>query len=162
MDSTIALNTRTQQAQSKAEQEQLKRLVLQNERRLERSEMEGEYLAERKCSIKRLTEPFRHRDERCEAPFCTFMITSARTANLTRKRYVTRRLPLHHSGRLQPGRYNENDDDGYVDWGLSRHVTTIGRKAHYESRREFVLQFSHPRTLCISIATCRMNLLSCL
>ncbi|OXM78214.1 hypothetical protein C364_04151 [Cryptococcus neoformans Bt63] len=41
VDSTIALNTRTQQAQSKAEQEQLKRLVLQNERRLERSEMEG-------------------------------------------------------------------------------------------------------------------------
>ncbi|ADV23037.1 hypothetical protein I315_04869 [Cryptococcus gattii Ru294] len=41
VDSTIALNSKSQQAQSKAEQEQLKRLVLQNERRLERSEMEG-------------------------------------------------------------------------------------------------------------------------
>ncbi|WVQ73762.1 hypothetical protein IAR50_003342 [Cryptococcus sp. DSM 104548] len=39
-DSTIAVNSKTYQAQSKAEQEQLKRLVLQNERRLERSEVE--------------------------------------------------------------------------------------------------------------------------
>lgn len=79
MDSTIALNSKSQQAQSKAEQEQLKRLVLQNERRLERSEMEGGYLAEMVCLIKRLTAPFRHRDKRCEAPFCTFIIVSART-----------------------------------------------------------------------------------
>ncbi|WVQ81313.1 hypothetical protein IAT38_003436 [Cryptococcus sp. DSM 104549] len=40
VDSTIAMNSKSQQAQSKAEQEQLKRLVLQNERRLERSELE--------------------------------------------------------------------------------------------------------------------------
>lgn len=60
MDSTIALNSKSQQAQSKAEQERLKRLVLQNERRLERSEMEGEYLAEMVCLIKRLTALFRH------------------------------------------------------------------------------------------------------
>ncbi|WVR08877.1 hypothetical protein IAU60_005936 [Kwoniella sp. DSM 27419] len=39
MDSTIAMNSRTNQAQSRAEQEQLKRLVLQNERRLERAEV---------------------------------------------------------------------------------------------------------------------------
>ncbi|WVN87840.1 uncharacterized protein L203_103035 [Cryptococcus depauperatus CBS 7841] len=41
IDSQIALNSRTQQAQSKAEQERLKMLVLQNERRLERNEIEG-------------------------------------------------------------------------------------------------------------------------
>ncbi|WRT69288.1 uncharacterized protein IL334_006272 [Kwoniella shivajii] len=40
IDSTIAMNSRTYQAQSKAEQEQLKRLVLQNERRLERAEVD--------------------------------------------------------------------------------------------------------------------------
>nr|XP_031861440.1 uncharacterized protein CI109_003044 [Kwoniella shandongensis]KAA5528512.1 hypothetical protein CI109_003044 [Kwoniella shandongensis] len=40
VNSTIAMNSRSYQAQSKAEQEQLKRLVLQNERRLERSEMQ--------------------------------------------------------------------------------------------------------------------------
>ncbi|WWC90992.1 uncharacterized protein L201_005931 [Kwoniella dendrophila CBS 6074] len=40
IDSTIAMNSRSNQAQSKAEQEQLKRLVLQNERRLERAEVQ--------------------------------------------------------------------------------------------------------------------------
>nr|XP_018259411.1 uncharacterized protein I303_08339 [Kwoniella dejecticola CBS 10117]OBR81569.1 hypothetical protein I303_08339 [Kwoniella dejecticola CBS 10117] len=40
VDSNIAMNSRTHQAQSKAEQEQLKRLVLQNERRLERAEVQ--------------------------------------------------------------------------------------------------------------------------
>ncbi|WVQ63661.1 uncharacterized protein L199_001814 [Kwoniella botswanensis] len=40
LDSTIAMNSRSHQAQSKAEQEQLKRLVLQNERRLERAEVQ--------------------------------------------------------------------------------------------------------------------------
>ncbi|WWC72867.1 uncharacterized protein I206_106831 [Kwoniella pini CBS 10737] len=40
VDSTIAMNSRSHQAQSKAEQEQLKRLVLQNERRLERAEVQ--------------------------------------------------------------------------------------------------------------------------
>ncbi|KAK8844121.1 hypothetical protein IAR55_006915 [Kwoniella newhampshirensis] len=40
IDSNIAMNSRSYQAQSKAEQEQLKRLVLQNERRLERSEIQ--------------------------------------------------------------------------------------------------------------------------
>ena len=42
MDSTIALNIKTQQLQNKAEQEQLKRLVLQNERRQDLSERSGE------------------------------------------------------------------------------------------------------------------------
>lgn len=41
MDSAIAVNSRTHQMQHKAEQEQLKRLVLQNERRQEKSEMHG-------------------------------------------------------------------------------------------------------------------------
>ncbi|KAK6906386.1 hypothetical protein I203_100371 [Kwoniella mangroviensis CBS 8507] len=40
LDSTIAMNSRSHQAQSKAEQEQLKRLVLQNEWRLERAEVQ--------------------------------------------------------------------------------------------------------------------------
>ncbi|WVW79596.1 hypothetical protein I302_101565 [Kwoniella bestiolae CBS 10118] len=40
MDSTIALNSKSHQAQSNAEREQLKRLVLQNERRLERAEVQ--------------------------------------------------------------------------------------------------------------------------
>ncbi|WVF65338.1 hypothetical protein IAT40_000064 [Kwoniella sp. CBS 6097] len=39
IDSTIAMNSMSYQAQSRAEQEQLKRLVLQNERRLERAEV---------------------------------------------------------------------------------------------------------------------------
>ncbi|OCF78858.1 hypothetical protein I204_00802 [Kwoniella mangroviensis CBS 8886] len=42
LDSTIAMNSRSHQAQSKAEQEQLKRLVLQNEWRLERAEVQGQ------------------------------------------------------------------------------------------------------------------------
>jgi regulator of nonsense transcripts 2 len=42
MDSAIAVNSRTYQLQNKAEQEQLKRLVLQNERRQEQSEKQGE------------------------------------------------------------------------------------------------------------------------
>ncbi|ORY33038.1 armadillo-type protein [Naematelia encephala] len=42
VDSAMALNIRTHQLQSKAEQEQLKRLVLQNERRQERSELHGQ------------------------------------------------------------------------------------------------------------------------
>ncbi|KAK4687311.1 regulator of nonsense transcripts 2, partial [Tremellales sp. Uapishka_1] len=40
VDSTIAINSRSQQLQNKMEQETLKRLVLQNERRQERSEMD--------------------------------------------------------------------------------------------------------------------------
>lgn len=45
MDSAIAVNSRTYQLQNKAEQEQLKRLVLQNERRQEQSEKQGEGLS---------------------------------------------------------------------------------------------------------------------
>ena len=41
MDSTIAMNIRSHQLRSKAEQEQLKRLVLQNERRQGMSEVQG-------------------------------------------------------------------------------------------------------------------------
>ena len=41
LDSAIALNSMSHQQRNKAEQEQLKRLVLQNERRLEKSEMQG-------------------------------------------------------------------------------------------------------------------------
>jgi regulator of nonsense transcripts 2 len=41
LESAIAINALSHQERSKAEQEQLKRLVLQNERRLERSEMDG-------------------------------------------------------------------------------------------------------------------------
>ena len=44
IDSTIALNTRSQQLASEAEKEQLKRLVLQNERRQEQSETSSELL----------------------------------------------------------------------------------------------------------------------
>ena len=41
VDSAIAVHSRTYQMQSKAEQEHLKRLVLQNERRQGQSEMQG-------------------------------------------------------------------------------------------------------------------------
>lgn len=41
VDSAIAVNSRTYQLQNKAEQEQLKRLVLQNERRQGQSDMQG-------------------------------------------------------------------------------------------------------------------------
>ena len=41
VDSAIAVNSRSHQLQNKAEQEQLKRLVLQNERRQGQSEMLG-------------------------------------------------------------------------------------------------------------------------
>ena len=41
MDSAIAVNTVSHQMQNKAEQEHLKRLVLQNERRQGMSEMQG-------------------------------------------------------------------------------------------------------------------------
>ena len=41
LDSAIALNSMSHQQRNKAEQEQLKRLVLQNERRQEKSEMMG-------------------------------------------------------------------------------------------------------------------------
>jgi regulator of nonsense transcripts 2 len=43
-DSAIAVNSRSYQLQNKAEQEHLKRLVLQNERRQEQSEKTGECL----------------------------------------------------------------------------------------------------------------------
>jgi regulator of nonsense transcripts 2 len=39
IDSSIASNVRTHQAASRAEQEQLKRLVLQNEKRLENEDL---------------------------------------------------------------------------------------------------------------------------
>lgn len=42
LDSAIAVNSMSHQQRNKAEQEQLKRLVLQNERRLGQSEMHGE------------------------------------------------------------------------------------------------------------------------
>ena len=41
VDSSIALNSMSHQQKNRAEQEQLKRLVLQNERRQEKSEMQG-------------------------------------------------------------------------------------------------------------------------
>ena len=44
LDSAIALNSLSHQQKNKAEQEQLKRLVLQNERRLEKSEMQGQWI----------------------------------------------------------------------------------------------------------------------
>lgn len=43
VDAGLAVNLRTHQEQSKAEQEQLKRLVLQNKTRQERAEMQGEH-----------------------------------------------------------------------------------------------------------------------
>ena len=43
LDSAIAVNSMSHQQRNKAEQEQLKRLVLQNERRLGQSEMQGEW-----------------------------------------------------------------------------------------------------------------------
>jgi len=51
LDSAIAVNSMSHQQRNKAEQEQLKRLVLQNERRLEKSEMQGE-LVIRECDYK--------------------------------------------------------------------------------------------------------------
>lgn len=42
LESSIAVHSRTYQLQNKAEQEQLKRLVLENERRQGISEMQGE------------------------------------------------------------------------------------------------------------------------
>ncbi|KAJ9107589.1 hypothetical protein QFC21_001048 [Naganishia friedmannii] len=57
VDSAIAINTRSQQLQNKQEQEQLKRLVLQNERRLEQSEQ-----AALEQSIRNRFMPRRHAD----------------------------------------------------------------------------------------------------
>jgi hypothetical protein len=52
IDSAIAVNSRTYQLQNKAEQEQLKRLVLQNERRQGLSEMQGGSKGSRRCCSK--------------------------------------------------------------------------------------------------------------
>ncbi|GHJ86192.1 hypothetical protein NliqN6_2594 [Naganishia liquefaciens] len=57
LDSALAINTRSQQLQNKQEQEQLKRLVLQNERRLEQNEQ-----AAMEQSIRNRFTPRRHAD----------------------------------------------------------------------------------------------------